>query len=144
MDFFGSDPGFVSRITSRPGFVNPVRVLSIRSDPIRFFWIRPRDYFGRNLWIFLDPIRVLSVGSHPVQVLSIRSNPARVLSIRSDPIHSGPIQVLLTSKQMFVRKVSLYQDKQKHQKGGLVHCKSGKFQPQQCRTTNSSINSLSF
>ena len=33
--FFGSDPGFVSWITSRPGFDNPVRVLTIRSDPIR-------------------------------------------------------------------------------------------------------------
>ena len=33
MDFFGSDPGFVSRITSRPGFVNPVRSDPIRSDP---------------------------------------------------------------------------------------------------------------
>ena len=43
MDFLGSDPGFVSRITSRPGFVNPVqsgpgfnnpvRSDSIRSDP---------------------------------------------------------------------------------------------------------------
>ena len=40
MDFFGSDPGFVSRITSRPGFVNPVQsgpgfVNPVRSDPIR-------------------------------------------------------------------------------------------------------------
>ena len=44
---------------------------------------------------FLDPIRVLSVGSHPVQVLSIRSNMVRVLTMRSDPIRSGPIRVLL-------------------------------------------------
>ena len=40
MDFFGSDPGFVSRITSRPGFVNPVQSgpgfdNPIRSGPIR-------------------------------------------------------------------------------------------------------------
>ena len=38
--FFGSDPGFVSRITSRPGFVNPVQYgpgfdNAVRSDPIR-------------------------------------------------------------------------------------------------------------
>ena len=39
---------------------------------------------------FLDPIRVLSVGSHPVQVLSIRSNPVRVLTMRSDAIRSDP------------------------------------------------------
>ena len=25
MDFYGSNPGFVSRITSRPGFANPVQ-----------------------------------------------------------------------------------------------------------------------
>ena len=40
MDIFGSDPGFVSRITSRPGFVNPVQCgpgfdNPIQSDPIR-------------------------------------------------------------------------------------------------------------
>ena len=33
--FFGPGPGFVNRTQSDPGFVNPVRVLSIRSDPIR-------------------------------------------------------------------------------------------------------------
>ena len=47
MDIFGSDPGFVSRITSRPGFVNlvqsgpgfdnPVRSDPIRSGPIMYF-----------------------------------------------------------------------------------------------------------
>ena len=34
-DFFGSDPGFVSRIISGPGFVNPVRSGPIRSGPIQ-------------------------------------------------------------------------------------------------------------
>ena len=33
--FWISGPGFVSQFTSGPGFVNPVRVLSIWSDPIR-------------------------------------------------------------------------------------------------------------
>ena len=40
MDFFGSDPGFVSRITFRPGFVNPVQSglgfdNPVRSNPIQ-------------------------------------------------------------------------------------------------------------
>lgn len=34
-DTFGSGLGFVSRITSGPGFVNSVRVLSTQSDPIQ-------------------------------------------------------------------------------------------------------------
>ena len=41
---------------------------------------------------FLDPIRVLSVGSHPVHSLLIQSDPVRVLSIQSDLI-----QILLTA-----------------------------------------------
>ena len=35
MDFFGSDPGFVSRITSRPGFVNPVQSTPGFDNPVR-------------------------------------------------------------------------------------------------------------
>ena len=36
--FFGSDPGFVSRITSRPGFVNPVQSGQGFDNPVRSWY----------------------------------------------------------------------------------------------------------
>ena len=53
--FFGSGPGFVNRTQSDPGFVNPVQVSSIRSDPIRsWFCQRP----VRSLLGNMDQLRL--------------------------------------------------------------------------------------